>query len=373
MKDTMGLIFTGENDQQLRELTTNRAVAAVPICSRYRIIDFLLSSMVGSGIRNVGVIVQKNYHSLMDHLGSGKEWDLHGKRQGLAILPPFMTADNVGVYSGFMEALHSNLDYLRRCRENYIVVTDSHMLYSTDYSEMVSRHRETGADITLMYTGDRGAARNGRGKYLDMDSNGRVTHMEVDPVMPHYINTYMEVFVLRRELLIYLVDRAISHGERHFTRELLLNALKDGSLRIHGFPCACRAWNIDSVQAYYDCSMDLLDSSVRGMLFSPALPIWTKLRDEMPTRYIGTPKVSNTLLADGCVIEGDVENSILFRGVQVMKGARVKNCIVMQDSRVMNGAWIENCILDKQTQISEDTRLIGSRTYPVMVAKDMTV
>lgn len=373
MKDTMGLIYTGEHDQQLRELTTHRAVAAIPVCSRYRMIDFMISSMVGSGIRNVGIIVQKNYHSLMDHIGSGKEWDLHGKREGLVILPPFLTAENVGVYAGFLDAIRSNLSYLRRSREDYIVVTDSHMLYTADYTDMIKAHRTSGADITLMYSCDRGVLRNGAGRYLEIDKNSRVTHMEIDPVLPHYINAYMDVFVMRRELLIYLVDRAVSHGQYHFTRDLLLGALHDGSLRINGFPCGNRVWNIDSVQAYYDCSMELLDPKVRGKLFDPAFPIWTKLRDEMPTRYIGTPNVKNTLLADGCVIEGDVENSILFRGVYISKGAHIKNSIVMQDSHIMAGAEIENCILDKQTFITENTRLIGSRTYPVMIAKDMTV
>lgn len=373
MKNIMGIIYTGERDDQLRELTANRAVAAVPIAGRYRLIDFPLSAMVNSGIRNVGVIAQKNYNSLMDHLGSGREWDLHGKKSGLVFLPPFLTKDNVGVYSGFLDALHSNLHYLRRSKERYVVITDTHMLFNPRFDDFAAAHEASGADITLMYTRDPGVRRNGMGRYLQVDENGKVTGLEIDPTIPRLPCTYLETMCIRRELLITLVDQSVSRGEYHLTRGLLMNGIYEGTLNIRGYENPGRAWQLDSVQSYFDCSMELLNSDTRKSFFNPDRPVLTKLRDEMPTRYLHDAVIKNSLVADGCVIEGTVENCILFRGVRIEKGAVVKNSIIMQDGIVEAGAEIQHCILDKQTTVMRNTRLIGPRTYPIVLAKDLTV
>ena len=373
MTNAMGIIFTGDRDDQLRELTLRRAVAAVPFGGRYRIIDFPLSSMTSSGIRNIGVILQKNYNSLMDHLGSGREWDLHGKRNGLVQLPPFMTNDNVGVYSGSLDALRSNLHYLRRSKERYTVLTDTHMMFSAKFDEMIEAHEKSGADVTLLYTRDPGVRRNGSGTYIDMDDNGRVTTMEVNSIIPHVPYTYMESFCMRRELLIDLIDRAASRGQTHFTRGLLRGGIEDGTLHVQGFEHQGRVWALDSVESYFNCSMELLNPETRASLFSKDRPVLTKLRDEMPSRFLEGAEVKNSLVADGCVIEGRVENSILFRGVHIMKGATVKNCIIMQDGVVLSGAEIDHCILDKQTLIRENTRMIGPASYPIVIAKDMVI
>ena len=373
MKDIMGIIYTGERDDQLRELTAQRAVAAVPIAGRYRLIDFPLSAMVDSGIRNVGVITQKNYNSLMDHLGSGREWDLHGKRSGLVLLPPFLTKENVGVYSGFLDALHSNLHYLRRSKERYVVITDTHMLFSARFDELAAAHIASGADITVMYTKDPGVRRNGLGRYLQVEEDGRVTGLEVEPSIPRLPCTYLETLCVRRELLIDLVDQSVSRGQYHLTRELLMNAIYENTLKVYGFENPGRAWQLDSVQSYFDCSMDLLNQEIREGLFPVDRPVLTKLRDEMPTRYMDGAVVKNSLIADGCIVEGTVENSILFRGVRIEKGAVVRNSIIMQDGRVHTGAELQYCILDKQATVQENARLIGPRSYPIVIAKNLTV
>ena len=373
MKNIMGIIYTGERDAQLRELTAMRAVAAMPICGRYRLIDFPLSAMVGSGIRNVGVITQRNYNSLMDHLGSGREWDLHGKRSGLVMLPPFLTQENVGVYAGFLDALRSNLHYLRRSKERYVVITDTHMLFSARFDDLAEAHEASGADITLMYTRDQGVRRNGSGRYIQVEEDGRVTGLEVDPAISRLPYTYMETFCVRRELLISLVDQAVSRGQYHLTRDLLMNGIYDGTLRVHGFEHPGRVWQLDSVQSYFNCSMELLDRETREGLFPKDRPVLTKLRDEMPSRYVSGAQVKNCLIADGCVVEGTVENSILFRGVRVEKGAVVRDSIIMQDGLVQSRAELQNCILDKQTTIRQGTRLIGPRSYPIVIAKNLTV
>ena len=222
MKDVMGLIFTGENDIHLGELTSLRAVAALPIAGRYRVIDFQLSSMVHSGIKNVGVITQKNYSSLMDHIGSGREWDLHGK-QGLVMLPPFLTRENMGVYSGLLDALKSNCTYLRLSRQEYIVLTNSHTIYNMDYTDALKYHVEKGADVTVLYAhGAKAVGTEGENDtFLSVDEDGKVTGMEIGSSVPTRDCASLKVYITKRELLRQLVEQAAANGMHDFDRDIL--------------------------------------------------------------------------------------------------------------------------------------------------------
>jgi len=346
------------------------------VAGRYRVIDFPVSSMVNTGIRNVGVITQKNYHSLMDHLGSGREWDLHGKNNRLSILPPFLTRENVGVYTGLVDALQSNANYLRRCRQEYIILTTSHFIINTDFRGMMRFHAEKNADITLLYTNDpamRRVTQGSESSFCTTDAAGRIVGLEIDPTAPSREHTIIEVCLLKRELLLHLVDQAAANGQHAFLREVIQPLVNDGSLHVHGYEHKGRAWRIESVQNYFNFSMDLLDTRVRGELFSRAYPVYTKLRDDMPTRYVGGATVTNSLVADGCVIEGTVVNSVLFRGVRIAKGAMVRNSVVMQDAKVEADAELDYCILDKQTLIRSKGRLIGPPAYPIVIAKDAVI
>ena len=373
MKNVMGVIYTGENDARLRELTLIRAIAALPVAGRYRVIDFLVSSMVNSGMKNVGVITQKNYHSLMDHLGSGKEWDLHGKKDGLHILPPFLTRENIGVYSGTLDALRSNTDYLIRSKQEYVVFSGSEIIYNAHLDEMVKFHKESGADVTVMYTRDPSMQRDEHGTYLIVGENGAVVDAEVEPTHPSLECTYMEVAVMKRELLRFLVDKAVAHGLHDFRRDVLLPMIQEGKSTVNAWEYTGPCWRLDSVQSFFKFNMDVLNADVRGSLFSKDMPVYTKVRDDMPTRYGENASVINSLVADGCVIEGTVENSILARGVCVAPDAHVKNCIVMQDGQIHSGAYIENCILDKQAIIKRNARLIGPAAYPIVIAKNVVI
>ena len=372
-KDIVGLIYTGERIDELRDLTRTRAVAALPMLGRYRLIDFLLSSMIHSDIHNIGIITQKNYHSLMDHLGSGREWDLHGKRSGMTILPPYMSNENMGLYVGLLDALRSNMGFLRRSKERYILVSDSYVLYSAPFEKMLDTHLAAGADLTLLYTRERTARRNGTGRYLDIGDDGTVYQMECDPTIPHYANTYMGAFIVRRELLIDIVDRAVAAGFHHFSRELLMQILREKTYKVCGYECPGKVWLLDSVESYFQTNMDFLNTQTRERIFSPERPVWTKLRDEMPARYAPGADVSNSMIADGCIIEGKVEGSILFRGVTVKRGAVVRNCIVMQDSQILQDVEIENCILDKQVTVRERARMIAPPGHPIVIAKNLTI
>ncbi len=373
MKNVMGVIYTGENDARLRELTLIRAIAALPVAGRYRVIDFLVSSMVNSGMKNIGVITQKNYHSLMDHLGSGKEWDLHGKKDGLHILPPFLTRENVGVYSGTLDALRSNSDYLTRSKQEYVVFSGSEIIYNAHLDEMVRFHKDSGADVTVMYTRDPSMQRDEHGTYLNVGENGVVTDIEVEPTHPSLECTYMEVVVMKRELLRFLVDKCVAHGLHDFRRDVLLPMVQEGKANLNAWEYTGPCWRLDSVQSFFKFNMDVLNADTRASLFDKEMPVYTKVRDDMPARYGENASVVNSLVADGCVIEGTVENSILARGVCVAPDAHVKNCIVMQDGQIHSGAYIENCILDKQAIIKRNARLIGPAAYPIVIAKNVVI
>ena len=372
MKDVMGVIYTSRNDLRLRELTMSRAVAALPVVSRYRIIDFVMSSLVNSGARNVGVIMQKNYHSLMDHLGSGKEWDLHTRNYGLFILPPYLTRDNVGTYGGMLEALRSNLRYLRRSKQEYLILTNSETVYNMNFDDALRYHIDNHADMTLIYT-KAGNIRfdqqvTDRHAYLDVDNRGNVVDYESGPVEPTYDNFYMDVLIIRREMLAHLVDQAVAHGERDFGKDIIQSHIRTGDMKIMGYEYKGYACRIESVLSLFRFNMDMLDVKTRHEMFN-VNPVYTKVRDEVPAKYMHDSSAVNSLVADGCVIEGHIENSILFRGVRVAPGATVKNSIIMQDSEIQQGAEVENVILDKQVTIKRDGRLIGQPSYPIVIAK----
>ena len=372
MKDVMGLIYTGENDIHLGELTSQRAVAAMPIAGRYRVIDFQLSSMVHTGIKNVGIIAQKNYSSLMDHVGSGREWDLHGK-QGMVILPPFLTRDNMGVYTGLLDALKSNTNFLSRSKQEYIVLTNSHTVYNIDFSDAIRAHVEHGADMTVLYTRGEKASQGEHDIYFTVGDGEMITGMEIGASSPKGDCAAMKIYITRRELLRQLVEQGAANGLHDFERDILQRSVNEGNLRLCGYEYKGIAWQIDSIQSYFNFNMALLDTGFRHQLFPSDRPVYTKVRDDMPARYVDESACSNSLIANGCVIEGTVENSILFRGVHVAKGAVVKNSIIMQDAHIQEGAEIDHCILDKQSVIRRNGRLIAPAAYPIVIAKNVVI
>ena len=377
MKNVMGIIYTNKDDLSLRELTNQRSVAALPLAGRYRVVDFVLSSMANSGIRNVGVIMQRNYRSLMDHLGAGKEWDLHTRNNGLFILPPFVTQENGGEYTGVLDALRANFDYLRRSSQKLAILTNSNMVFNMNFEDMIRRHEETDADITLLYTKVRknmelGSTNKRTHAFLQVDKDGRLTDMEVNPNAASYDNMYMNVLLVKRTLLIHLVDGAAAHGSHDINRELLQPSIKSGSLKVYGYEFKGYYRRIETIKSYFRCNMDLLDSNVRRELFT-ANPVYTKTRDDVPAIYREGNSVRNSLVGDGCVIEGSVENCVLFRGVHIGRGAVLKNCIIMQDSEVEDFVELENVILDKNVTIRNHGRLIGQSQYPIVIGKNVTL
>ena len=371
--NAFGLIVTGERTTRLKDLTLSRSTAAVPFGGRYRAIDFILSNMVNAGMTSVGLITEKNYHSLMDHLGSGKEWDLHRKRDGLFILPPFMTKDNAGVFRGAVDAIRSVLGYVRRTQEEYVVLSWARVVLNTDLVPMMEQHLGKGADITILYAEDGSLQPEEQSQDLRliMDEKGRVTDMELDAYRPRSVNQSCDVMILKKELLEYLVEEAFARGEYDFHRDILLKKCR--TLNIMGFKHSGFLTRLESIESYFSGNMALLNPDVQAELFNPQHPIYTKVKDEVSARYSVSAQVKNSLVADGCVIEGLVENSILFRGVHVRPGARIYNSIVMQGAELCENTLLDHVILDKGVKILPGRSLQGYDSFPIVIRKNQTV
>lgn len=375
-KEALGIIFPNSYDGLVPELVTERLMASIPFASRYRVCDFVLSSMARAGISNVSMVVRQNYLSLMDHLGTGREWDLARKNGGLNIIPPF-AQKQVKVYDGRVEALESIKGFLTSQNEKYVVMSDTNMIANLDYVDLLAKHKESGADITFVYRkmeipeSLKKATVHKDNLYYTLDvEEDRVKRLYVNPKQDGVVNYSMNIYVIERELLIRLIEEAYVMGYICFERDVI--APQVDQLDIRGYCFDGYVAHIHDMKSYFEENMKLLEDENRKGLFGPG-PIWTKIRDDNPTRYIKGAKVSNIMAADGCVIEGEVENSILFRGVKVKKGAKVKNCVLMQDTVVDENANLEYVITDKDVKISKGKSLTGTDTFQVYVAKKQTV
>lgn len=375
--DALGIIFPNSYDNRVPELVSERLMASIPFASRYRMIDFLLSSMVNCGIDNISVIVRKNYRSLMRHLGSGRTWDLTRKNGGLNIVPPY-AEKTVKVYSGRVEALASILEFLKAQKEKYVIIADTNIAVNFDFNAMFKSHIESGADVTIAYKKEEipygfmnlQATTTSELYYTLNLEEGRVKEIQINPKEYGLQNFSMNIYLTSRELLIEKIADAYVRGYAYFERDILAPQLD--TLKVYGYEFTGYSARISDIKNYFDENMKLLDDENLDALFGPS-PVYTKVRDDNPTRYIGAAKVKNAMVADGCVIEGEVENSILFRGVKIGKGAKVKNCILMQDTVIEGNAEVEYMITDKEVTITSGKALKGSDSFPVFVAPYRTV
>lgn len=374
-----GLVFSNIHDRNIPELTHKRTMASVPFGGRYRLVDFTLSNMVNADIYKVGIITHYNYQSLVDHLEAGKDWDLARRSGGLKILPPYITAyDNTTVstrpYSSRLEALMGAYNFISKCSEEYIVLSDCDIVCNIDLKDVIDFHISHGADITIvtknLYLSPE-AARNCT--LVDSDSNGRITGLIHNPTsMAGFMDLCLNIFVLRREYLQSIVLDSLARGYKSFTKDIIAankESMKFMKYEYDGYFAA-----MNTVEGYYKSSMDLLRPDVRDCIFGiKTRPILTKVKNSAPTKYMGNASVKNSLIADGCVIEGVVENSILFRGVHVGKGSVVKNSIVMQDSTIGDDVTLNCVIADKNVVVKDGRVLSGHETHPFCISKGAVI
>ena len=374
MKDTMALIFAYQNDEPMKALTQKRSLSSVPYGGRYRIIDFALSNIVNSGITKVGIITRSHYQSLMDHLGSGKEWDLNRKRDGLFVLPPFshMEGYQHGVYRGKMEALMNAEALIRRSNHEYVILSTADSICNMTFNDALEYHKQKNADITIIYKRGKFERESNEDNscFIQVDADGRVTDVAVNPVVERE-RLSMGQIIIGKALLETLIWECNSYNAYSLHQDVLQKKVKD--LRIYGYEYTGHYVRINSIASYFQANMALLKDEVREAIFYQDNKIYTKIRDEVPTLYCRDSEVRNSLVADGCIIEGTVENSIISRGVRIRKGAVVRNSIIMQSCEIQSGCQLDYTVADKDVVIRENRKLFGYEMYPMVLAKGSVV
>jgi glucose-1-phosphate adenylyltransferase, glgD subunit len=371
MGNVLGLVFANMHDTTLGDMTKNRTMGSVMFGGRYRLIDFPLSNMVNSGISEVGVITKSNYQSLLDHLGSAREWDLARKKGGLYILPPFGNVEST-LYRGRIEALYGAMSFIKHSRAKYVILSDCDVVTNIDYKPIVAAHIESGADITAVaHTGVYSSDDIKTSTVFNVDADKNVTSVLINPDISGTCTTSLNVFVMSMDFLIETVNDAMARGNVSFERNILQEKCRELKIKIYEYDNYFSKLN--SPESYFKSNMALLEPENARKLFVPKRSIYTKVSDNAPVKYDLDSKVSNSLIADGCIIEGEVENSVLFRGVKVGKGAKVKNCILMQGTVVGGNAELNYLITDKNVSICENHILTSSPQYPMYVGKGASV
>lgn len=373
MKDVMGIILTGGEHETLQELTRTRLVTSLPVGGKYRIIDFILSNMVNSGIRNIGVITQSNYHSLMNHLGNGEEWDLKHKKDGLFILPPYVKENNCDWCRGNVDSLRNNLGFIRKSTQKYVIVSGSDSIYNTTFNEAMKYHMEKKADVTVLYRHEnaQNICQHRKQYVLQVNHHGKITGVEYKQIESPVCNIPLRVYILEKGLLEELIEENTNLSGLAWVKNVIDRRSND--LRIYGYyyPGYCRT--VNSVQSYYQANLDMLIPEIRQELFLGVGHIHTRIRDEAPAIYRKHAVINNCIVSDGTFIDGEVENSIIFSGVTIKRGTRISNCIVMQNSVIQENVELENVILDKEVHVTKGKRLVGQRGHPLVIPKQALV
>lgn len=367
MIDTMGIILAA--DDKIAPITEIRAISALPIAGSFRLIDFVLSNMANAGITNVGVATNSNYSSLLDHIKSGKPWDLDRKEAGLTILPPNMISARHGMISGDIDILGGIYHYILKSNETYVILSLGTSLYKIDFEKVIEEHINNQADITVIYKDMSNLAESELSRFtlLEMSDDKRVTDIEIKPYYPKSTMASLDVYVMERALLCSILDESMARGDHDLIKDAVIKKLS--GLRMFGYEYTGYADKIDSLKSYYRNNMIFLDNVIRKELFSSENPIYTKSKDRAPAKYGEDAIIENSFISDGCNINGMVVNSILSRGVKVAKGAVVKNSIIMQDSVIDEDAYLDHVVFDKEVHITEGRKLLGQDSYPLAIEK----
>ncbi|MDR3344949.1 MAG: glucose-1-phosphate adenylyltransferase subunit GlgD [Oscillospiraceae bacterium] len=368
--NVLGILYASSYEYTVQELSGLRTMGSIPFGGRYRVVDFVLSAMVNAGISHVLMPTKSNYRSLMDHIGNGKPWDLARKREGLFMLPPFSSTDSTGVYSNRVEALKGILGFIREAEKEYVLLADGNLICNPDFGDMLAYHIDSGADITI--ASQRGASpKLINTMMLETNAAGRVSKCLVTAgegaeglFAPH-------ILLMKKELLVEYLESVADAKIAGFERDLIQARLGDLDIRAWELPNFLAA--IDSLPTYYNANIALLQSKNRRLLFPAERPVYTKVRDEAPSVYGLNASIKNCLIADGCVLRGTAENSLLFRGVSAGKGAVIRNSVIMQDTVVGDGAYLDSVILDKRVTVAAGAVLSGAANQPYYVPKGAEV
>ena len=370
-KDIAGIICAGGEEEELRTLVSKRNIASLPIGGRYRMVDFLLSNMVNSNISSIGILARKNCRSILDHVGAGKEWDLDRKNGGLFVLPPAEHNETINNPVGMLDELKNAQSFIEKRRQSYVLLCNADVLYNNIYDDMYNQHIETGADITIMY--DVSPFKNKPSVMevdrfvLHMDDNSRITDIQYTTSEKAPVCQSMGCIIMPKQLLLHFLESEYSFNKHNTFVDTIKKNLNE--LKVYGYKHEGYSARITNVSNYFSTSMDMLKPEVLQDLFYTGNNVYTKTKDESPALYGDDAVVENSMIASGCLIEGTVENSIVFRGVHIAKGVKIKDSVIMQNSVINENAVLDKVILDKNVTVSANSNLVGTATYPVVIPK----
>lgn len=364
----IGIVLAGGNNFRMKELSSKRAIAAMPIGGSYRCVDFALSNMSNSHVQRVAVLTQYNARSLNEHLSSSKWWDFGRKHGGLYVFNPTITKDNSFWYQGTADAIAQNMDFLKRSHEPYVIITGGDCVYKLDYNDVLDYHIEKRADITVVCKTLPADADVSRFGVVTMDETSRITDFEEKPMVAKSHTVSTGIYVIRRRLLIDLLEQCIKEDRYDFVNDILIRY--KGIKKIYGYKMDGYWSNIASVDAYYKTNMDFLKPEVRNYFFREDPMIYSKVDDLAPAKYNMGSDVKNSLIASGCIINGSVENSLLFKQVFVGKNCVIKNSIVLNDVYIGDNTHIENCIVESHGTIRVNSFLCGEDNVKIVLEQN---
>jgi len=370
-----GIIFSEMYSDALNSFTQDRNMGAIPFGGRYRLVDFALSNMVNSGILNVGVLVKQHYHSLMDHLSNSQEWDLNRKNGGLQLLPPFTTENaHTGDSRGKLDELRNALDYLETISTTpYVLMADAYVLCNIDYRAALEEHIASGCDITMFATKVTESSQQEYASVMGADSNHKMTSYALSYTAKPGEYASMGHMIISREFLINVIKDYTARGIYDFLRDFVQHEFNRGRLSVNIYEVDSTVLRIRNMNDYFQSSLAILNDDVAADLFRGDRPIHTRVTDEVPAYYGLECQATRSIIADGCIVDGCVESSVVSRGVKIAKGAKLKNCVIMGGSEVGEGACLENVIVDKRVTISAGAQLKGLASNPVVIRKGVTV
>jgi glucose-1-phosphate adenylyltransferase len=363
----VGIILAGGNSNRMRELTHKRATSAMPIAGSYRAIDFALSNMTNSHINKVAVITQYSARSLNEHLNSSKWWNFGRKQGGLYVFTPTITVDNASWYRGTADAIYQNLTFLRRCHEPYVVIASGDSIYKLDYSKVLEYHIEKQSDITVVVKDMEATEDLSRFGCLKMDSDDRIYKFEEKPMVSTSNTVSTGIYVIRRRLLIELLEKCEEEGRFDFVNDILIRY--KNLKKIHGYKIDSYWSNIATVDAYYQTNMTFLKKDVRDYFFKNSPEIYSRVSDLPPAKFNPGSTIKNSLVASGCIINGTVENSVIFKQVYIGSNVVIRNSIVMNDVYIGDNTYIENCIVESRGAVKANSRYVGDNGVRVVIEK----
>jgi len=365
----IGICLSDPHPDRAGDGSPIRTLSAARFAGRYRLVDFMLSNMVNSKIFNIGMILNSQYQSLINHIGMGKEWDLARKSGGVTFFPPYYADERRSVNSELDGPLQRAAEFLVESKAEYVVLADSSIVYNMDYRKAVEAHRKSGADVTAVYTKKKitpGERENTVS--FGINDEGRITSVDLPPPNAEDINVSLGAYVLHKRHFIQLTAGEKNCGMLRFSRVLLAGALE--RLNVVAFEFKGYSAHICSVETFFHYNLDILDIDNRNSLFDyGGRQIYTNRKDSLPVKYGKNANIKNSIIADGCQIDGTVENSTICRNVKIATGAVIKNCVLQDDTVVDKNATLDCIITDRSVVISENRSMMGYRTYPVYIER----